>query len=263
MMIKIQDLTFAYEKEKVLNHINFEAQEGQLVAVLGKNGAGKSTLFKCILGFLRKYSGTVMLNDRNVLEMTRKEIAKAAAYIPQSETPVYNYTVFDTVLMGTAGSLSPLAVPGEEQIRDTEEAIRSMGIETLSDRGINDLSGGERQLALLARAIAQKARLLIMDEPTANLDYGNQHLVMRRIREMVQNGYTVLLSTHNPEHALQYATHVLAIKDRKVEAYGNADRVITEKLIEDLYGMKVKIAEINIDGKNIRSCIPITPGGQQ
>ncbi len=257
-MIKIKDLVFAYDKEKVLNGIDFRAEKGQLIAVLGKNGAGKSTLFKCILGFLTKYNGEILLDDKEVRTLNRKQIASIAAYIPQSEMPVYNYTVFDTVLMGTTGTLSPLQSPGEEQISTAEDAIRSMGIENLAQRGINDLSGGERQLALLARAIAQKAKLLIMDEPTANLDYGNQHLVMNSIAQMVSAGYTVLLSTHNPEHALQYATHVLAIKDHKVMAFGKATDVLTEEIIDEIYGMKVKIAEFNVNGTVMKSCIPVS-----
>lgn len=256
-MIRTEKLSFAYDKELILDHVDFEAQAGQLVVVLGRNGAGKSTFFKCILGFLNRYTGNVFLEGKDSRTLSRREMTKIAAYIPQTEIPVYNYPVFDTVLMGTTGTLSPLQSPGAEQIATARQAVKSMGIEDLAERGINDISGGERQLALLARAIAQQAHLLIMDEPTANLDYGNQHLVMQTIKEMVGNGYTVLLSTHNPEHALLYATHVLALKDRKVYASGPADKVITEELLGDLYGMKVRIAETRIDGRTVRSCIPV------
>ena len=256
-MIRISGLTFAYEKTPVLDHVDFAAGAGQLIAVLGKNGAGKSTLFKCMLGFLTKYEGTIELAGREIRTLSRRELARCAAYIPQSEMPVYNYTVEDTVLMGTTGQLSPFESPKDEQKKTAAAAIEMLGIEELSDRGILDLSGGERQLVLLARAIAQQAKILIMDEPTANLDYGNQHLVMRRIREMAENGYTVVLSTHNPEHALLYATHVLALKDHKIEACGRSEEIITEKLIEDLYGMRVKIAVTQSEGKKIRSCIPL------
>ena len=259
-MIKISGLTFAYEKTPVLEQIDFTAQKGQLIAVLGKNGAGKSTLFKCILGFLTKYEGTIELDGRDIRALSRKELAKTAAYIPQSEIPIYNYTVFDTVLMGTTGQLSPFESPKEEQKKTAGAAIEMLGISGLAERGINDLSGGERQLALLARAIAQQAKILVMDEPTANLDYGNQHLVMQKINKMVKSGYTVLLSTHNPEHALLYATHVLALKDHRVKACGRADTVITEELIEDLYGMAVKITVTQTNGREIKTCIPLTGG---
>ena len=261
-MLSVRNLSFAYKVHPVLEQISFQAEEGSLMAVLGANGAGKSTLFKCILGLLKTEKGTVFLNGRDVKEMSRKEIAKTAAYIPQAESPVFNYNVFDSVLMGTTGSLSPLRSPGKEQIQAAEEAIAFMGIEELKERGINEISGGERQLVLLARAMAQKAKILIMDEPTANLDYGNQQHVMSHVRMMAETGYTVLLSTHNPEHALQYATDVLAIKDRKVAAVGKADELLDEELIERLYGLKVKITEAEVNGRIVRSCIPAVESGE-
>lgn len=255
-MIKVQNLSFAYDENKVLDDISFELGAGQLVAVLGPNGAGKSTLFKCILGLLKKHEGDIYLGGRNIKEMNRKEMAAVAAYIPQSETPVFNYTVMDSVLMGTTGMLSPLQSPGDEQIEIAEKAIEYLAIGYLADRGINELSGGERQLALLARAMAQRAKVLIMDEPTANLDYGNQQHVLRHIQKMAKQGYTILLSTHNPEHALQYATHVLSIKDHKVLAKGAADKVLDEALIKEIYGLDVKVMEAEIGGSIVRSCIP-------
>lgn len=255
-MIKVSNLSFAYDKARVLDDISFEFGEGQLIAILGPNGAGKSTLFKCMLGLLRKYEGEILLGGRDIRTMNRKEMAKLAAYIPQSETPVYNYTVRDAVLMGTTGMLSPLQSPGEEHIAIAEKAMEYLDIGYMADRGINEISGGERQLALLARAMAQKARILIMDEPTANLDYGNQQHVLRHIRKMAKRGYTILLSTHNPEHALQYATHVLAIKNHKVLAAGKARDILTEKLINEIYGLEVKVLEVPVGGSVVRSCIP-------
>ncbi len=255
-MIKVKNLSFAYDTDKVLDDISFELGAGQLVAVLGPNGAGKSTLFKCILGLLKKYEGEIYLGGKNIRDMNRKEMAAIAAYIPQSETPVFNYTVMDSVLMGTTGMLSPLQAPGPEQIEIAKKAIRYLDIEYMADRGINEISGGERQLALLARAMAQKAKVLIMDEPTANLDYGNQQHVLRHIQKMAKQGYTILLSTHNPEHALQYATHVLSIKNHKILAEGDAKTVLNEELIKNIYGLDVKVLEVEIGGSIVRSCIP-------
>ena len=195
--------------------------------------------------------------------MGRKEMAKLAAYIPQSEAPVFNYTVKDSVLMGTTGTLSPLQSPGEEQLALTERAMEYLGLEHMADRGINEISGGERQLVLLARAMAQKAKILIMDEPTANLDYGNQQHVLRHIQKMADQGYTILLSTHNPEHALQYATHVLAIKNHRVLASGKAETTLTEELIKEIYGLEVRIMEVPVGGGTVRSCIPAMPAGRE
>ena len=256
-MIKVSNLTFSYDPSfKVLDDISFELGTGQLVAVLGPNGAGKSTLFKCLLGLLRKYEGEIYMGGHNIKTLNRKKMASIAAYIPQSETPVFNYSVMDSVLMGTTGMLSPLQAPGEEQIEIARKAIEYLDIGYMADRGINEISGGERQLALLARAMAQKAKVLIMDEPTANLDYGNQQHVLRHIQKMARQGYTILLSTHNPEHALQYATHVLAIKDHKILAEGDAKTTLNENLIKEIYGLDVKVLEVEVGGSIVRSCIP-------
>ncbi len=255
-MIKVNHLTFAYDRLRVLDDISFEIGQGQLVAVLGPNGAGKSTLFKCMLRLLHKYKGDIYLDGRNVKDLSRKDMASMAAYIPQSETPVFNYTVMDSVLMGTTGMLSPLKSPGPEQIGIAQQAIDFMDIGYMAHRGINEISGGERQMVLLARAIAQKAKILIMDEPTANLDYGNQHHVLRAIQNMAAKGFTILLSTHNPEHALRYATYVLAIKDHHVLAQGNAGEILTEGLIRTIYGLDVKVLKTEINGSEVRSCVP-------
>ena len=258
-MLSVKNLSFAYKPgEKILDDISFDAPEGRLIAVLGPNGAGKSTLFKCILGFMNKFDGEIYLGDKEIRQMTRKEIANMAAYIPQSETPVFNYTAFDAVLMGTTGMLSALQRPGKEQEEIARKAIDYLGISYLSEKGINEISGGERQLVFLARAMAQQAKILIMDEPTANLDYGNQQHVLNHVQNMTKEGYTILLSTHNPEHALQYATHILSIKDHKILAEGEADEVLNEDLIEKIYGLKVTIIETEVDGKMVRSCVPAT-----
>ena len=256
-MLEVKDLAFSYGTHPVLKGVSFKAGTGEVIAVLGANGAGKSTLFKCILGLLRPGIGEIFLNGRTIRKMSRKEIAKLAAYIPQTETPVFNYTVFDSVLMGTTGTLSALQSPGEAQKAAAEKAIRLLGIGKLSARGINEISGGERQLVFLARALAQESHLLLMDEPTANLDYGNQQTVMTRVRTLSENGYTVLLSTHNPEHALHYADKVLVLKDGNVFAFGETGNVLTEKMILDVYGLQVVIAEIEAGGKHIKSCIPV------
>ena len=258
-MLKVEDLTFSYSGngEKVLNGVSFEAGQGRLIALLGANGAGKSTLFRCILGLERRYGGRVLLNGQDTRKLSRKEIASLVAYVPQSETPVFNYSVFDTVLMGTTGTVGAFSSPKQEQICTAKEAIRAMEIDHLAEKGVLEISGGERQLTMLARAIAQKARLMIMDEPTANLDYGNQQIVLRHARQMTQAGYTILFSTHNPEHALQYATHVLVIKNHVITANGVTDGTLDESLIRDVYGLETRIVQVPVSGSTVKSCVPV------
>ena len=173
MKIEVKNLCFSYGSTPIVKDISFTAQEGQLVAVLGANGAGKTTLFRCMMGFLKAQQGKILLGGQDVGRIDRKAFAALAAYIPQSSEPAFNYTVFETVLMGTTGQLSPFRAPGKAQQEAVREMLRLLDMEALSERGIARISGGERQLALIARALAQKAKLLVMDEPTANLDYGN------------------------------------------------------------------------------------------
>lgn len=256
---EVHELSFSYEQIPVLDHLSFSLGEGELIAVLGANGAGKSTLFRCMLGLLRTYSGHVLIDGKDITTMSRRELASRVAYIPQAETPVFNYTVFDMVLMGATGTLSPLERPGAEQVERAQEALRTLGVEKLADRGVQEISGGERQLVYLARALAQDSHLLIMDEPTANLDFGNQQMVLQYVKSLAGRGYTVVMSTHNPEHALLYAEKVLIIKDHMLYAYGDTAETLNEKLIGDIYGLEVALVTVERGGQVLRSCLPVPP----
>lgn len=253
MPIELKNVSYAYGKQEAVRQVTFTANRGDLVAVLGANGAGKSTLFKCMLGLIHGYTGEIDICHKNIRTLSRAQMSRMAAYIPQSAEPVFDYTVADTVLMGTTGSLGLLAAPKEAQREAALAAMRAVGIENLAQRGVGQLSGGERQLVLIARAMAQNAKILIMDEPTANLDYGNQQRVMERVSALAKQGYTVLLSTHNPEHAFRYATHVLALQEGKAVACGETDKVLTAELIEQLYGVRVTLTETHP-----RTCIPVS-----
>lgn len=260
--IDVKNLSFAYGKrsEDVLKDITFSAKEGDLLAVLGPNGVGKSTMFRCILGFLNKYRGTILLNGKDITTMTHKEIAKYIAYIPQSTHPVFNYEVLDVVMMGMTNQLSLLASPKQEHIDKAHEALKSLGIDHLSRAGYGEISGGERQLSLIARALVQNAKILIMDEPTANLDYGNQFRVMCRICDLAKNGYIIILSTHNPDHAFLYANRVLMIYGGKVIADGTPDEVLDSNIIKEVYGVDTMIHQFEDHTGKHKMCIPLEGG---
>ena len=256
-MIRIEHLSFAYGETKILKDVNLEADAGKLVALIGPNGAGKSTLFKCILKFLKNYEGRVLLDGRDMKEMSRAEIAGKIAYIPQTTIPVFNYDVLDIVLMGMTGGLKLLETPKKEHIEKAESVLRDLGIEHLKNRGFGRISGGERQLVLLARAMVQNAGILIMDEPTANLDYGNQLRVMERIQGLARDGYTVILSTHNPEHALLFADLSFVLQNGEVRAAGPSKEVLTEDMMRQLYNVDVKLMDISTGDDQSRVCVPV------
>lgn len=256
MKLEVKNLSFSYGKRKILSQIGFEAPEGTRIAVLGPNGAGKSTLFRCILGLLPRFEGSIRMDGRDIKTMRADELACCAAYIPQSTAPVFDYTVREMVLMGTTGQLHPFTGPGKQQLERVDAALESLGITGLADRGFARVSGGERQLALIARAMVQGAKLLIMDEPTANLDFANQHLILNHMEALAKRGYTVLFSTHNPDQALSCADRVLVLQEGSMLAYGPAEAVLTEKLLTALYGVEVSLETSQADPTR-RICIPL------
>ena len=255
MSIEIRRLGFSYGSTDVLHDITFTAADGDIAAVLGPNGVGKSTLFRCVLGFLAPSEGGILVNGKDMRTLDRRAAAREIAYIPQSSEPIFNYTVLDTVLMGTTGTMNVLQRPGRRQQEAAMQALQRLGIEALAQRGIGTISGGERQLALIARALVQNAEILIMDEPTANLDFGNQQRVLAQIRALAARGYTVLLSTHNPEHALHYAHRILALQGGHIAADGPTETALTPQLLQTLYGIQAILAEVPTDRGTVRSLI--------
>ena len=243
MTIEIKDLSFSYGNHSVLHNISFEAKEGELVSLLGPNGVGKSTLFRCLLGLQKGYTGTILVDGANVADLSPREMAHRIAYIPQSNYPTFNYTVLEMVLMGTTHRVKGLSSPHEEELALAREALKEIGILHLAERGYGQLSGGERQMVLIARALAQQAKILVMDEPTSNLDYGNQLRVLQEVKHLSREGYTVLISSHNPQQALLFSDRILALSDGRVAADGAPGEVADAALLEKLYNIPVRIME--------------------
>ena len=243
MKLTVSDLRFSYGTHTVLSGVDFSLSQGEMMSVLGTNGTGKTTLFKCILGFLPQYAGSIQIDGEEARSLHPRELAKRIAYIPQNHQQSFGYSVLDMILMGTAHSLSLFSLPGETQKKDAYAALERLGIAHLAEKNIGRISGGEQQLVLIARALAQKAKLLIMDEPTASLEYGNQDRVMQLVNGLAQDGYSILLSTHNPQHALWYSDHVLALKGGHVLAKGEPDDIITTSFLRDLYGMEAALLD--------------------
>ena len=254
MSIKVNQLSFAYGKKEVLHNISFSAEEGEFLSILGPNGAGKSTLFRCMLGLLPDYTGEVLLNGKNRKSYSVREAAKQIAYIPQSSRSVFHYSVFDIVLMGRTNHAATFTSPGKEDEQACLAALEKVGIGRLTDRCFHKLSGGEQQLVLIARALAQDAPVLMLDEPTANLDFGNQLLVLKQVKKLAAEGYTVIQTTHHPEQSYLFSDRILALHSGTVIADGAPEEILTGDMMKKLYNTDVNVVSLYNDSARI--CIP-------
>lgn len=243
MKLEVRNLTYAYGEHAILRDVSFSVRKGDFCAVLGANGVGKTTLFKCILGILRDYQGEIYSDGTDLRTLSAREMARLTAYIPQVNRPAFGYSVLDTVLMGVAGQGSAFAQPGKKQYEAAYAALELIGIADFAPRSFSNLSGGEQQLVLVARALAQDSEILVMDEPTASLDFGNQFRALEKVRALTEEGYTVLLSTHNPQHALSFCNCLLALRDCGVAAFGETKTQLTAELIEQLYSIRARMVD--------------------
>lgn len=254
MSIETRNISFAYGDHEVLKDVSFKAEPGELVAILGPNGVGKSTLFRCMLGLLKNYKGDTLIRGRSAKKLKADELAREVAYIPQHHYPSFNFSVFDMVLMGTTSQVSRSSSPGREQIKTAENALEKLNISHLKEKSYTHISGGEQQLVLVARAMAQKAKILVMDEPSSNLDFGNQFRIMSKIKSLTADGYTIIESLHNPDQAYMYADRIIAMMDGRIISDGPPGETMDAALISRLYGVDVKVHSLRHD--KIRICVP-------
>ncbi|WP_086444209.1 ABC transporter ATP-binding protein [Candidatus Enterococcus lemimoniae] len=252
-MLEVIDLAFAYKQQKILNDISFTLDYGQSVCLLGKNGVGKSTLFKCLLRVLEPSLGSVKINDRSIQQCSRNELSKLISYIPQKQRGIFHFTVFEMVLMGTTARLKNYQQPGTVENELAEAALVALNITHLKNRIFSEISGGEQQLVIIARSVAQQSKIIIMDEPCANLDYGNQIMVLEMIQTLAAQGYLIIQSTHDPNHALQYADYVLVLQEGQL-LQGIPKTILTSQQLEAIYRVPITVHTIASTGKRI--CLP-------
>ena len=239
----------------VLRDLTFHIPDNTLVNVLGPNGVGKSTLFRCILCLNGNWTGSIRVNGHDLRALSVRDRAREIAYIPQSHAPVYNYEVIDVVLMSAGGNIGLFGTPKRCHLDRAWEALERVGIAHLGHRPYTQISGGEQQLVLIARAIAQDARTIIMDEPTSALDYGNTVRVLSCVRQLAREGMSIVQSTHQPDQAFLYSDKTLVIADGRVLAFGDPKDVITKELVSAIYGVDVEVNSLY--GDKVRVCVPI------
>ena len=238
-MIEVQNISFAYGKQNVLRHVSFTLDYGMVLGILGNNGAGKSTLITCLNKILRPNDGRVLLDDVDILKMGRMEMARLVAYVPQKAETTQS-TVYDTALLGRRPYIKWSM--SQEDLDICDRVMEQLGIESIKLRPINELSGGEVQKVMLARALVQQPKLLLLDEPTSNLDPRNQHEIMNLIHNMAkEQNFAVITVIHDLNLAARYCDRFLFMKDGTVFSYGGAD-AMTRDTIKSVYGIDAHIS---------------------
>ena len=257
MSLEARDLAFGYPGHPVGRGASLYLAAGEVMCLLGPNGSGKTTLFRTLLGLLPAQGGEVLLDGAAVSGRRRAEIARAVSYVPQAHAAFFPYSVREVVLMGRTAHLGVFASPSQRDRDLAAAAIGRMGLSALAESIYTRISGGERQLTLIARALAQEARLVVMDEPTANLDFGNQVRVLEHVQRLAGEGIGVLLSTHDPDHAFLCADRVVLLRAGAIIGIGPPESVVTEKALHALYGVTVRIADVEHPaGGRRRVCLP-------
>ncbi|MEX1376001.1 MAG: ABC transporter ATP-binding protein [Eubacteriales bacterium] len=254
MILKIENLAVNLGSKPILKAIDMSVEQGEIYAILGSNGAGKTTLFRTIMGFIKYQSGDIAIGGKKIDRLSKKEIAKQIAYVPQCHNCTFSFPVVEIVVMGCNPYIGAFSEPKKEHYEKAEQALQKLGILHLANRKFKKLSGGEKQLVLIARALVQKPKLIIMDEPTASLDYNNAINVLSQIRKLKDENLSLLITCHSPSQAKAFADKVLMIKDGKV--YKNEDVSILENqdILHDLYCIDIH----KIDDERIRKYITKT-----
>ena len=255
-MLEVQHLSTGYGKKEIVHDVSFSIPAGEFVCIIGANGCGKTTMLKSILGLLPPFGGSVKVSGIQTLTMKEKERAQYFAYIPQAHMPPFPFSVADVIIMGRTPYINRLAVISEKDKRIAYDAMELLGITDLADSSFTQLSGGQQQLVLIARALAQEPEILVMDEPTASLDFGNQQMVLKRMRKLADSGTSVLMVTHDPDHALYCASRVIAIQQGRVIGDGTPEEVMTNECLRTIYDTDAQIVDVEIrPGVMQRVCV--------
>ena len=265
MLLEAKSASFNYGDREIFKDINFKISRGEVFCVIGPNGCGKTTLLDSILGMLKLRQGDVLIEDRSVHSMRPYEIARKIAYIPQIHTKTFPYTVLDIVLMGRASYTGIFSSPSDEDVGIAEEALKLVGLIGLKDRPYTQLSGGEVQLVMIARALAQKTPVIIMDEPTAHLDFRHELTVLETIVHLVNNTkLSVIMATHFLNHAFYFEnnkikTSVALMDNKTFSMVGSPTDIISEDILMSLYNINAKVVSYDIEnGVVLKQIIPIS-----
>ncbi|MDD4498586.1 MAG: ABC transporter ATP-binding protein, partial [Methanosarcinaceae archaeon] len=235
-MLKVRNIHFNYGSTPVLRDVSFEVDEGTLCGLFGPNGSGKTTLFKCCLKFLKAHRGSVRMNGTDVSGLRIEDMAKLVSYVPQEHKPPFPYLVREVVLMGRTPHLGGFFGVSRKDKKIALDALDMVGITELADRPYSQLSGGQRQMVLMSRAIAQETPLMFLDEPTSALDFSNQIRIWKIMQMIAEEGVTILACSHDPNHVAWFCDKVVVMNGNGIAAEGAPSEVISEETLREIYG---------------------------
>ena len=247
------DFTYPGTGRQILSGVTFDLKAGEIMEILGPNGAGKTTLLSLMMGLMKADAGEILIGGREIGTMKPKEISSAAAYVPQTHEPSFDYRVRDFIVMGAAPSKGMFQRPSGEDEDRCAAIMEELGIAHLADRSYIQISGGERQQVLIARAVMQNPEVILFDEPTAHLDYGNSYRTLELVREMAGKGFAVVITTHDPNQALLLGGKAGIIDREGCMTCGPVDEIITENRLADIYDCPLRL--IRIDEMDRVACI--------
>lgn len=259
MILEVENISFGYPgKNELLHQVSLTLNKGDVLCLLGPNGTGKTTFLRCLMRINKISSGSIRIRGRDIRSITAKELAREIAYVPQATAIAFPYEVLDVVIMGRSPYLRAMCVPSAQDKQIARDSLAKLGIAHLENQLFSEISGGERQMVLIARALTQQSSLLVMDEPTASLDYGNQARILQIISELARQNYSIIMSSHFPSHAFLTCNKVAIMKNGKILAVGNPDDIVTDSNLSSLYAAKIKVAKINDEQlQGVKVCIPI------
>lgn len=243
MIYQVKNLSFTYPggNRKILDNISLSLEEGEILTILGPNGAGKTTLLNCMADLFTPDEGSLYVDGKNIKDINSKELAAIVAYVPQAHNPAFNYSVLDFVLMGRAPSIGFFSRPKKSDEEICMETLNKMGIDHLANKSYMEISGGERQQAMIARAVVQQPKVILFDEPTAHLDFGNQHRVLELVTNMAKDGFSIIITTHNPDHALLLGNKSAIVDKDGHILTGKSEEIITEENLKRVYKTDLKM----------------------
>lgn len=263
MKLQVKNGTFHYPKQEriVLKDLSFSVESGEILSILGPNGAGKTTLLRCTMGLMNWCSGQTLVDGRPLREIPRRTLWQNVSYVPQARQALATYTVEEMVLLGRTSHLSPFALPNRDDLDKTAQVIARLHLESIQKRPCSELSGGEFQMVLIARALASEPKVLILDEPESNLDFKNQLLVLDAMSQLAAEGMACLFNTHYPAHALRRASKALMLARDGSYQFGPTRDIVTEESIARVFGVQAVIGEVETPGNIYQDVVPVSVGG--